>query len=522
MSKQQHTTSTKTAKLSQSLFFKLGNGEIDISANAIDFMFYTINFVAKDGRIYCNIEKVRTFLFMQQQTLDRVIDELKSLGFISEQEGYLYSHFHVLSNGDKEDKGYIRNIKALTSDYVRSLNKKKKRFLLYIISFARMGVPKAVSVEALYNNMYHSGVNYIDGYQELSEFLFEFVQRGYLVVYINKKRFDYTSHKFEEAFHDFCNFDVKTGKKRMSKKKEHKIALQIHEDLLKKDQVVPNNSSETEFRLFADKYNIYHELLRAETIPFFISVQNQLYDTFGKTGLYLYRNALDSYFSKEEENVLYHDLLKNEKETKAVNYMMDFHLIKDVQSIIVKALTSTDESEAVEISGYVIDKEKVDNLIGYFADKSSDNQKILFHAELENNNIQMEELIGRNPEQNEYSNHWYSLNNRITETYERFDFDIDDEILSNEQQKEIIQKWAYDGLLVKEEELKEAVNQLKKKVQFIPKSKMKIKQHYAKKDINNDMLALEESMMSRQVKEREQRLKDKGFLDNLRELNFDY
>lgn len=59
-----------------------------------------------------------------------------------------------------------------------------------------MGVPKAVSVEALYSNKYHSGVNYNESYKELTEILFEFVQKGLFVVYINGQRFDNTSKDF--------------------------------------------------------------------------------------------------------------------------------------------------------------------------------------------------------------------------------------------------------------------------------------------------------------------------------------
>ncbi|WMT20824.1 hypothetical protein [Parageobacillus toebii] len=95
-------------------------------------MLYTIPYVAKDGRIYCDRQQILNDLYMQHKTLNRVISELKLLGLLSEKDGFLYSHFHVLSNGEKEDKGYLLNIKALTSNDILFSNIKEKRFFLYV------------------------------------------------------------------------------------------------------------------------------------------------------------------------------------------------------------------------------------------------------------------------------------------------------------------------------------------------------------------------------------------------------
>lgn len=62
-------------------------------------------------------------------------------------------------------------------NYINITNIKKKRFFLYVASFARMGVPKLVSIESLYSNKYHNGVNYIESYLELADILFEFVKK---------------------------------------------------------------------------------------------------------------------------------------------------------------------------------------------------------------------------------------------------------------------------------------------------------------------------------------------------------
>jgi len=452
----------KTAKLDRELFFQISKGNVRISSNAINFMTYVIKYVAKDGRIYCNLDELNKSLFMQKKTLNRVINELISLNLLSEKEGFLYSHFHVLSNGDKEDKGYIRNIKALTSNEFLALDKKKKRFFLYVASFARMGAPKSVSVEALYSNKYHSGVNYIESYQELAEILFEFVQKGYFVVYINGKRYDNTTNDFQHKFHAYCGYNPTTGKKRMSLKRTHKIALAIHDRLLK--DVINNESSKEEIKYYANEYNIYHEVMRQETIPFIISIQNDLFERFSSAGLELYRHALETYFSTEQENVLYHDLLAKEDETKAANTMMDFYLLKEVQQIIVKVLK--EKTNLNDLESYFAKENHLSNLIQYFIEKSSDNHKILLDAELEKHGLTLDRAINNVTKESFIEESLSLLNRHVTDIYKQFNFDSESTSLTAIQQKEIIRNWAVDGILAVKDSLKQAVNELRKKVLF--------------------------------------------------------
>lgn len=319
-----------------------------------------------------------------------------------------------------------------------------------------MGVPKPVSVEALYSNKYHSGVNYIESYKELSEILFEFVQKGLFVVYINNQRFDNTTSDFKQKFHEYCGYDPATGKKRMSLKRTHKIALKIHERLLK--DVIPNESSREEIKHFAIKFNIYHELMRPETIPFFINIQNDLFDRFGSVGLELYRHALVSYFSTEQENVLYHDLLAKEDETKAANTMVDFYLLKEVQKIIVNVLTEKASLNVLEST--FAQENHLSSLIQYFTEKSSDNHKILLDAELEQHGLSLDRAIEANNKEESLS----LLNKLVSDIYNQFDFKLDHISLSKKEQ---IRQWATEGILAVKDSLEQAVTKLKQKVMFV-------------------------------------------------------
>lgn len=491
---------TKTAKLDRELFFKIGNGKIDISNNAINFMLYTISYVAKDGRIYCKKDVIRNELFLQNKTLDRVINELTELNLLSEKEGFLYSHFHVLSNGDKEDKGYVRNIKALTSVEILSLNKTKKRFFLYVASFASMGVPKKVSVEALYSNKYHSGVSYIESYQELAEILFEFVQKGLFVVYINGKRYDNKSSNFEEVFHDYCGYDKTARKKRMSMKRAHQIGISIHKSLV--NEINPNESSKAEFCYFADEHHIYHEVMRPKTIPYFINLQNELFNSFGMAGLDLYRNSLESYFVAEKENVLYHDLLANEKETKAVNTMVDFYLIKDIHEVILKVVTNNTQTVT---ENYFKNNKRLAELVNYFIEKSSDNHKVILEDQLEEHGIQLESLANAIPVQNKLENHWLFFKEYIANIYDQFEFNI--EHFTVNHKKSLVRQWAKEGILMRKEELEKSVNKLKEKVLILPK---------------NSKFIIESLKTSNTINRSERRKNTKTAASSLREIQIEF
>lgn len=501
---------TKTAKLDRELFFKIGNGTLPITGNAINFMLYTINYVAKDGRIYCDKSQIRKRLSLQHKTLNRIISELKLLNLLSEKDGYLYSHFHVLSSGKKEDKGYVQNISTLTSDDIFALNIKKKRFFMYVASFSRMGIPKSVSVESLYSNKYHSGVNYIESYQELAEILFEFVQKGYFVVYINGNRYDYNSSDFEEVFHSYCGYDRLTGKQRMSKIKKHKIGIQIHENLIK--EIIPNQSSKEEFKHFANQYHIYHELMRPETIPFFINIQNELFDSFGVVGVELYRHALVSYFSTEQENVLYHDLMSNKNETKAVNSFVDFHLIKEVQNIIINVVTK--ENVDSTITDYFMDKKHLSELVRYFVAKSSDNQKILLDAELETKGIQINELIEQSSNKHIMSNYWLLLNNHISDIYQQIKL----EKLDVNERKEIVRKWAIEGILAKKEWIRQAAEQLKSTIVPLINRESIVISPTIHKDNTNEQSFVEKSRNLR----KQHRERAREVVSNIGEINVNF
>lgn len=455
---------SKTAKLDRELFQRIGKGELLITGNAINFMLYTINFVAKDGRIYRESYQIRERLKIQHKTFNRVVKELKKMNLLIEKDGFFYSRFHVLSNGEKNDKGYVKNIDVLNSDELFSLNIKKKRFFLYVASFSIVGLTKLVSVEALYSNKYHSGVNYIESYQELSEILVEFVQKGYFDVFVNGEKHDKNSVNFESVFHNHCGYDQAHGKQRMSKVKKNIIGIGISTAVANK--VKANESSREEFVYYANENHIYHELMRSETIPFFISIQNELFNKFGEVGINLYRHALITYFSTEQENVLYHDLMSNEKETKAANTLMDFYLLKHVQDVIIDVVSGNRINKSAR---YFANEDRLSELILYFIQKSSDNQKILFDAELEVHDIQLSDLI-KTTSNDEKLNSWSLLENHISDIYNQVEINNDTESSSH---KRVIREWAERGILAKKEWIQQVVEKLKAKtVPFIRRERI--------------------------------------------------
>lgn len=165
----------------------------------------------------------------------------------------------------------------------------------------------------------------------------------------------------------------------MSKTKEHIIGLKIYDQLLA--SVIPNESSKAEFNYFAEKYHVYYQAIRAETIPLFIDVQNKLFDLFGTIGVALYRESLISYLAAEQENVLYHDLFTSETGTKAVNTIVDFYLIKNIEQIISNVLNKGQETLNL-MEKYFDNEEDLAELVRYFIEISSDDYEVMLEKKL--------------------------------------------------------------------------------------------------------------------------------------------
>lgn len=463
--------SSKTAKLSQKIMFKLANGSVDITKSAMQFMLYTINFVAKDGRIYTNMEKVKDALNFQTKTLVRVIAELEELSLLSKEDNFLYSHFHVLSNGQKSDETYVRNLKAFTSPAVLNLKKNELRFFLYVASRGLMNkVAKLVAVESLYSNEYHKGVNYIDSYLELVYILNTLVSKGLIDVFIDDQIYNRSNAEdFKMTFHDYCGYTENTRKKRMSKKETHNIGLRVSPLLLNKENIAENVASRSEIQYFAKENGFFYSHLRPETIPMFISVQNTLFERFNLIGVKLYRQALVDFFSTEGDNVIYYDLHANEFTSKAVNVMMDFFLVPEITKIIANASSETPTTDP--IVSYFRSKENLLALVDYFNEKASDNHRILLDEVLEEVGIVLTDLIETVGQLNPTENSWLLLQAQTKKVYKTVNYS--EKVLSTEFQKRIVRQWAKEGLFTQKQLLDAAVQSFKSKVVFLPKEDYK-------------------------------------------------
>ncbi|WP_274307969.1 hypothetical protein [Solibacillus daqui] len=456
---------SKTAKLNRKLFFKFGNGTIDISKSALSYMFYTITFIGKDGRIFCDADMIRTALLFQHKTYNRVIEELKGLGLLVEVNNQLYSRFHVLSDGEKTDSSYIRNLAIFTSPEVASLTKNQKRFFIYIATAGLLtGPAQYVSVESLYSNKYHNGVNYIESYHDLNEILSVLVGKGLIDVQIDGKFYDKNSPDFEVIFHAYCNYNKITRKQRMSKKRTHRIGLRVHLPLLNKANVVPNTSSHFEIEMLAINNYISPKNFREDTIHKFVGIQNDLFKLFGVNGIKIYREALVTYFEKEQLNILYYDQFADPKTTKAINTMVDFYLLPNVQQLIVQAASVQEPTN--ELDSYFAEKENLVKLVHYFNSKSSDNHKVLLDEQLELCGVDLQALVAVESNKNRTESAWFALHEQVELMYNHARYD--ENIVSIGYQKRVIRQWAKEGILSRKELLKQVIEKLHAKLTFIP------------------------------------------------------
>lgn len=464
-----------TAKLSQKIMFDLASGKVEISKSSLHFILYSINFVAKDGRIYASQEEIKNALNFQSKTLVRVIAELTKLNLLSfENDGYFYSHFHVLSSGKHSDETYVRNLNVFTSPTVLNLKKNELRLFLYVASRSLINnIFKRSAIETLYSNDTHSGVPYIDSYLSLSMILNTLISKDLIEIKFNdviyaKENID----NFLPALHNFCGYEDR--KKRMSKnpKNKHVIGLRVNKKFIDAKDVRENIAARAEIEQFAELNGFFHSDLQSSTIPILIgNVQNVLFNTFGVVGYKIYREALFSYFEKEVDNVVYHDLYADNNGSKAINTMMDFFLIPKIIKLIVEA-ASPEPTDDPHVN-YFKDKENLAKLVTYFHEFGSHNHYFLLDKALEAANLSLRELTAKNGILNGTENSCFSLLAEIKQLYKKIKHH--DNTLSEAFKKGLIREWAEVGLFTQRKQLEQEIKDLNEKVKlsFVPSDQYK-------------------------------------------------
>ncbi|MED4353618.1 hypothetical protein P9265_14975 [Schinkia azotoformans] len=448
----------KTAKLNRDIFKSIGNGSLNLSSSSIHIMTYVAKYIdGIDGRIYVNMEQVRKDLFMQPDTFKRAISELMQNEMLLFNDGFYYSGFHVLSNGGTKESFYLRMLNAYTSPEVLNLSKNQQRLFYYIATMGMVGVYKTVNVENLYKNCLHDtryGIQYFDSYRDFADALFELIEKGLVSVWlVNENKFiNHTTSQFKEAFHTYCENDIEGRKKRTSANRMHKIALKINDSIA--NDVSHNCANEAEFNYFAEQYQIVHQFIKIETKRYFINLKNVLTHSLGVAGLVIYRTALETYFRENEEMVLYYDM-----QDKAANYFKDFYLLKEVEKIIVGALTSAcgEKGALAAAVNYPIQKELVDKLISFYSSEASPNHLICLDSDIESSGVSWLKII------NQEAEFWKDLYDKIQDIYRFYCLQFTTDI-----SKDDLRSFARMGLLTQREELKKAVNEMKKTVRILP------------------------------------------------------
>lgn len=127
--------------------------------------------------------------------------------------------------------------------------------------------------------------------------------------------------------------------------------------------------------------------------------------------------------------MLYHDLFSSETGTKAVNTMVDFYLVKNIQQIILNVLNNEQANTTVE----TYFKNDVNLAVNYFIEISSDDHKVILEEKLEQKGIELKSLVQSIPQQNVIENHWLLFNEHISDIY--CQIDVSAEQLSPSYQK---------------------------------------------------------------------------------------
>lgn len=446
-------------------------------------------YIDRDSRIHMDEELVRKSMFCTRRVFINAINELfnttykgkRLLGF---KDGYYVSNFHVWSNGETT---YQKSIPVLFSPQFQELDLNEMRLFLYVLTSSVHNQFSKVYVENLYNNTLHNGVSGLrvhDAFKRMAKDLLSLIDRGLIQVRLyNDARMilDPKDPSYQKIFYEYCglinNRKSRTGK---LKKRKHLIGIRIHPDVFNKP-AVNNIASEMEFRSLADRYHIFHEDLKKETIDFIIGKKNSLVDQFGEFGLHIYRRSLEKYFSDYKADVLYHDHLN-----KAANHFSDFYLMEEIKNTIVDILKRITKdgvvADPLQSFQHTEEKPNISKLIEYFIANSSDEHKILINLDIksiDDANRYMDPLY---PEAQEP---WTDLYEAIRNTYHHYQLKIRKEYVNEIHSKgfsapdildkldviELIESRAKAAALSTERRLEEETRKLKQYIRFLSKAR---------------------------------------------------
>ncbi|CAM4025051.1 hypothetical protein L1N85_17025 [Paenibacillus alkaliterrae] len=484
------TFSISMPKLDRNLLRDFANKNLDITKTAINLIIRLTPYIDRDGRIHIDEEVIRKEMYCERQVFKRALNELmntsyKGKNLLTHENGYYVSCFHISSNGENT---YQKSLPILfTSDFL-NLTLNQTRLFLYILTSNIHNQYNKVAIENLYDNKLHDskhGLRVYDAYKRVSDDLMILNDKGLINIRIPRENasdltLEASNHEHKKFFHLTCDF-VNDRKGRTSKynKRKHVIGLRVHPNVFSQESII-NRASETELRIFADRYQLFHEDMRDETINYITGKKNDFMELFGQAGLEMYRHSLKKYFKEKHSDVLYYDLLE-----KAANYFSDFYLLEEVKKVIVAALKSAiGEGGPIAAAGYNLDETSIPKLVEYFIAYSSDEHKVIIdqdiqliknaHELMHPDSLGSEEPWTSLHESIEtvYTRHGITLQQMIVKEFKNNEMIIPSEAVTKVNTRELIVSLAKKSLLSQQKELEEETKKIKQIVRFFKKKRL--------------------------------------------------
>ncbi|MDZ5472675.1 hypothetical protein SM124_13130 [Bacillus sp. 31A1R] len=472
-------------KLNRTIIKDFSRNKLKLSKTAISLLFQLASFIDRDGRIHLDKEYVRQQMFCDRRSLESALVELcqttyNNKALLSFENGYYVSSFHLFTKGEET---YLKHLQCFNSLDFLNLTKNQVRLFLNIATLNIRNQYTKVAVENLYKNHLHDeklGMHVYDDYKSMTEDLFHLIDKEMILVRLPDKfePIDKNNPSYKKEFHAVCGY-VNNKKNRTSKylKNKHVIGLKVNPSLFEKD-TVKNIASETEIRLLADRYHMYHEDMKPETFNYFTGKKKKLMELFGLTGLEIYRSSLKKYFKEKNENILYYDLLG-----KAENHFTDFYLLEEMKKVILAAIeTELGNTKAISTTGYSFTKVHIPSLVEYFITNSSEEHKVLIDQDIQkikHVDVIMSDVSSKEPWTSlqtsidvVYSKHTQALKSSFNIECMKLGLNYSDELFAQLKPREVIGILAKEAVLTKQTQLDIESNKLKRIVRFFRKKQM--------------------------------------------------
>lgn len=294
-----------------------------------------------DGRINSTIQKIKDLGYMTPKLVMPTLKRLVNLGWVRKEGTDFFTNYTTNTSPNRKGHYYINLFKFFQTETFKTMYKRDILFIFYILTSKLPGTFHRVEIERLYRNKINKKskrgllIDYFTNFEDLVTHLTSLIEKGIFEVKLTRTKVLLTENtpNIKEHFYNYCGKNYNSRKKRIRHQEDHNvIEIRISEKILKEKTTVFDEerlSTLLDFVDIAAKYQCGVDLSDVKKLEPIHMFKHKLYGTFGKLGVQVYREAVDSFF--KHQGYQFGKLMENGVDT-FVKYLKHYYVMPTLTS----------------------------------------------------------------------------------------------------------------------------------------------------------------------------------------------